>query len=104
MLYQTIFAQWGWAGLLVFSLVFGLGLYAAVATVAYAYYFRWHRNRFVPDYCADRAQLRHAIGYKLANSGTDTRTLQHYLGHRSIEHTVRYSELAADRFAGLWHD
>ena len=49
-------------------------------------------------------QLRHAIGYKLANSGTDTRTLQHYLGHRSIEHTVRYSELAADRFAGLWHD
>ena len=65
MLYQTIFAQWGWAGLLVFSLVFGLGLYAAVATVAYAYYFRWHRNRFVPDYCADRAQLRHAIGWSI---------------------------------------
>jgi type 1 fimbriae regulatory protein FimB/type 1 fimbriae regulatory protein FimE len=49
-------------------------------------------------------QLRHATGYALANRGTDTRTLQHYLGHRSIEHTVRYSELAADRFAGLWHD
>jgi site-specific recombinase XerD len=44
-------------------------------------------------------QLLHAIGYKLANSDTDTRTLQHYLGHRSIEHTVPYSELAADRFA-----
>jgi site-specific recombinase XerD len=49
-------------------------------------------------------QLRHATGYALANKGTDTRTLQHYLGHRSIEHTVRYSELAADRFAGLWSD
>ena len=49
-------------------------------------------------------QLRHATGYALANKGTDTRTLQHYLGHRSIEHTVRYSELAADRFAGFWQD
>jgi site-specific recombinase XerD len=49
-------------------------------------------------------QLRHATCYALANKGTDTRTLQHYLGHRSIEHTVRYSELAADRFAGLWSD
>jgi type 1 fimbriae regulatory protein FimB/type 1 fimbriae regulatory protein FimE len=49
-------------------------------------------------------QLRHAIGYKLANDGLDTRTLQHYLGHRSISHTVRYTELAADRFAGLWRD
>jgi type 1 fimbriae regulatory protein FimB/type 1 fimbriae regulatory protein FimE len=49
-------------------------------------------------------QLRHATGYALANKGTDTRTLQHYLGHRSIEHTVRYGELAADRFSGLWSD
>ena len=48
--------------------------------------------------------LRHSTGYKLANEGRDTRSLQHYLGHRSIEHTVRYSELAADRFAGLWSD
>jgi integrase len=49
-------------------------------------------------------QLRHATGYALANKGVDTRTLQHYLGHRSIEHTVRYTELAADRFQGLWQD
>jgi site-specific recombinase XerD len=49
-------------------------------------------------------QLRHATGYKLANDGLDTRTLQQYLGHRSIQHTVRYTELAADRFAGLWQD
>ena len=49
-------------------------------------------------------QLRHATGYALANKGVDTRTLQHYLGHRSIAHTVRYTELAADRFTGLWQD
>jgi integrase len=49
-------------------------------------------------------QLRHATGYKLANDGVDTRTLQQYLGHRSIQHTVRYTELAADRFNGLWQD
>jgi type 1 fimbriae regulatory protein FimB/type 1 fimbriae regulatory protein FimE len=48
--------------------------------------------------------LRHAAGYKLANQGVDTRTLQHYLGHRNIQHTVRYTELAADRFKGFWQD
>lgn len=49
-------------------------------------------------------QLRHATGYRLANQGVDTRTLQQYLGHRNIAHTLRYTELAADRFAGLWQD
>jgi len=49
-------------------------------------------------------QLRHATGYKLANSGTDTRTIQAYLGHSNIKHTTRYTELAADRFSGLWQD
>jgi type 1 fimbriae regulatory protein FimB/type 1 fimbriae regulatory protein FimE len=48
--------------------------------------------------------LRHACGYTLANRGTDTRAIQAYLGHRSITHTVRYTELAADRFNGLWAD
>jgi integrase len=46
--------------------------------------------------------LRHSTGYKLANDGVDTRALQHYLGHRNINHTVRYSELAASRFDGFW--
>jgi type 1 fimbriae regulatory protein FimB/type 1 fimbriae regulatory protein FimE len=46
--------------------------------------------------------LRHAAGYKLANDGRDTRALQHYLGHRNIQHTVRYSELASGRFEGWW--
>ena len=48
--------------------------------------------------------LRHACGYKLANDGHDTRALQHYLGHRNIQHTVRYTELAPDRFKGFWND
>jgi integrase len=46
--------------------------------------------------------LRHATGYVLANRGTDTRTLQGYLGHRSIQSTVRYTELAPNRFKNLW--
>jgi type 1 fimbriae regulatory protein FimB/type 1 fimbriae regulatory protein FimE len=48
--------------------------------------------------------LRHACGYKLANDGRDTRAIQHYLGHRNIMHTVRYTELASDRFKGFWED
>ncbi len=48
--------------------------------------------------------LRHACGFKLANDGHDTRALQHYLGHKNIQHTVRYTELAPDRFKGFWKD
>jgi type 1 fimbriae regulatory protein FimB/type 1 fimbriae regulatory protein FimE len=48
--------------------------------------------------------LRHATGFKLANQGVDTRTLQAYLGHRNIQHTVRYTELVSERFNGLWQD
>jgi site-specific recombinase XerD len=46
--------------------------------------------------------LRHACGYKLANDGHDTRSLQAYLGHRNIQHTVRYSELSPTRFKDFW--
>jgi type 1 fimbriae regulatory protein FimB/type 1 fimbriae regulatory protein FimE len=42
--------------------------------------------------------LRHACGFKLANDGHDTRSLQAYLGHKNIQHTVRYTELAPTRF------
>jgi integrase len=48
--------------------------------------------------------LRHACGFALANAGHDTRALQAYLGHRNIQHTVRYTELAADRFKKFWKD
>ena len=42
--------------------------------------------------------LRHACGYALTNAGHDTRAVQAYLGHKNIQHTVRYTELAPDRF------
>jgi type 1 fimbriae regulatory protein FimE len=48
--------------------------------------------------------LRHACGFKLANDGHDTRALQHYLGHKNIQHTVRYTELSPDRFRNFWRD
>jgi len=48
--------------------------------------------------------LRHACGYKLANDGHDTRAIQHYLGHKSISHTVRYTELSDQRFRDFWQD
>jgi integrase len=48
--------------------------------------------------------LRHACGFQLANLGTDTRTLQAYLGHKNIQHTVRYTELSPTRFKNLWQD
>ena len=46
--------------------------------------------------------LRHGTGYYLANRGVDTRTIQSYLGHKNIQHTVRYTELAPTKFQGLW--
>lgn len=48
--------------------------------------------------------LRHGCGYKLANDGCDTRSIQHYLGHRNITHTVRYTELTSERFKDFWKD
>jgi type 1 fimbriae regulatory protein FimE len=48
--------------------------------------------------------LRHGTGYKLANDGHDTRAIQHYLGHRNIQHTVRYTQLASVRFRNFWND
>ena len=46
--------------------------------------------------------LRHACGFYLANNGIDTRTIQDYLGHKSIQHTVKYTQLTPHKFKGLW--
>ena len=46
--------------------------------------------------------LRHAAGYTLANAGKDTRSIQAYLGHRDIRHTVRYTELSPTRFKNFF--
>ncbi len=48
--------------------------------------------------------LRHSTGFKLANDGQDTRSIQHYLGHKNIQHTVRYTDLSPVRFKGFWKD
>jgi len=48
--------------------------------------------------------LRHSCGYKLANDGVDTRTIQDWLGHVSIQHTVIYTALSPIRFQNLWRD
>jgi integrase len=48
--------------------------------------------------------LRHACGYALANRGHDTRALQAYLGHKNIQHTVRYTALSPTRFKNFWRE
>jgi type 1 fimbriae regulatory protein FimB len=46
--------------------------------------------------------LRHACGFALADQGADTRLIQDYLGHRNIQHTVRYTAANPARFKRLW--
>ena len=48
--------------------------------------------------------LRHSTGYKLANDGHDTRSLAHYLGHRNLQSTARYTALSPERFSKFWQD
>ena len=48
--------------------------------------------------------LRHACGFYLASRGHDTRAIQAYLGHKNIQHTVRYTELSSQRFKDFWTD
>ncbi len=54
------------------------------------------------DFPVHAHMLRHGCGYALANAGHDTRAIQDWLGHRSIQHTVRYTELAPTRFKDFW--
>ncbi|WP_425116015.1 tyrosine-type recombinase/integrase [Bradyrhizobium sp.] len=42
--------------------------------------------------------------YALANKGVDTRAIQDWLGHRSIAHTTRYTELSPVRFKDFWRE
>jgi hypothetical protein len=48
---------------------------------------------FLGEYFKTRANISKPEG-----NGHDTRSLQAYLGHRNIQHTVRYTELAPERF------
>jgi type 1 fimbriae regulatory protein FimB/type 1 fimbriae regulatory protein FimE len=69
------------------------------------------RSRPTPNRLVKRARvpfaihahmLRHACGYALANAGDDTRRIQDWLGHRSIQHTTRYTQLSAAPFKDFW--
>jgi hypothetical protein len=44
----------------------------------------------------------HARGRTLANKDHDSRSLQDWLDHRHIQHTVRYPQLSATRFKDFW--
>ena len=46
--------------------------------------------------------LLHACGFALADQGADTRLIQDYLGHRNIQHTVKYTATNPARFEKLW--
>jgi integrase len=48
--------------------------------------------------------LRHACGYALANRGHYTRTIEGWLGHRSIISTAVYTALAPNRFTDFWRE
>lgn len=48
--------------------------------------------------------LRHSCGYYLANQGQDTRSIQMYMGHTSINNTVLYTQLTGDQFKNFWKD
>ena len=54
-----------------------------------------------------KARMRKDIfleGEKMANAGHDTRSIQAYMGHKNIQHTVRYTELSPTRFKDFWRD
>ncbi len=54
------------------------------------------------DFRVHAHMLRHGCGYYLANKGIPLRIIQDYLGHKRIDNTVRYTQLAPNKFKGLW--
>ena len=46
--------------------------------------------------------FRHSCGYHLVNKGMDIRKIQLFMGHKSIQNTVRYTTLDAGQFKGFW--
>jgi site-specific recombinase XerD len=63
---------------------------------------RWSHRDATMVLMAHRHSLPAPECYALANRGHDTRALQAYLGHRNIQHTVRYTELSPTRFKDFW--
>ena len=46
--------------------------------------------------------LRHACGFAIADQGAETLLRQDYLGHRNIQHSIRYAATKPARFQKLW--
>jgi len=46
--------------------------------------------------------LRHSCGTALAQKGVDLRVIQAFLGHRSVQNTVRYTKLSPKQFETIW--
>lgn len=53
------------------------------------------------DFKVHPHMLRHAAGFELAKAKVPTRTIQAYLGHKNIQHTVKYTALDPDAFKGI---
>jgi type 1 fimbriae regulatory protein FimB/type 1 fimbriae regulatory protein FimE len=64
----------------------------------------WGATLAPADMQAPTIVLRHGCGYALANAGHDTRAIQAWMGHKNIQHTVRYTELSPTRFKDFWRD
>ena len=47
--------------------------------------------------------LRHSTGYNLVNRGTDLRLIQSFMGHKSINSTIRYTPVDTKRYAKLFY-
>jgi type 1 fimbriae regulatory protein FimB len=54
------------------------------------------------SFSAHPHMLPYACRFALADQGADTRPIQDYLGHRNIQHTVRYTAANPARFEKLW--
>ncbi len=50
-----------------------------------------------------RASMRDTE-FKLVNDGQGARSIQHFLGHNNIQHTVTYTKLSPVRFRNSWPD
>ena len=58
-----------------------------------------YRYRLLPHVLA--LEMRY-VALRWPTKATIRRALQAYLGHRNIQHTVRYTELSPGRFKDFW--
>jgi hypothetical protein len=63
-----------------------------------------HRQSVVHNAADEISWLPGRGVIQTCNDGHDTRALQHYLGHKNIQHTVRYTQLSLARFRDFWED